>query len=62
MTSLDLAYSYTARPAPHGGVTAGLAALALLLLIGLPALLAPAPEPGAAQQLDWHGNAAALVP
>ncbi|AWI83488.1 hypothetical protein CEW88_07250 [Alloyangia pacifica] len=55
MTSLDLAYSCTRRPAISGGFGAIIAALALVVLLGLPALTAP--ERGAAT-LDWHGNSA----
>ncbi|WP_353472199.1 hypothetical protein PVT71_12940 [Salipiger sp. H15] len=55
MTSLDLAYSYTHRPAVRGGHASLWAAIALLALVGLPALTAP--DPGAAP-IDWHGNAA----
>ena len=55
MTSLDLAYSYTHRPAANGGLGSTLAALALLVLLGLPALTAPTPDAAA---LEWHGNAA----
>ncbi len=55
MTTIDLAYSYTRRPASSGGFVSIIAALALFALLGLPALTAP--ETGAAS-LDWHGNAA----
>ncbi|MCT4369355.1 hypothetical protein CLG85_002950 [Yangia mangrovi] len=55
MTSLDLAYSYTRRPAISGGFGAILAALALFVLLGLPALTAP---DRSAATLEWHGNAA----
>ncbi|MBE9638025.1 hypothetical protein [Salipiger mangrovisoli] len=55
MSSLDLAYSYTHRPAVTGGFGSIVAALALLALLGLPALTAPETDAAA---LDWHGNAA----
>ncbi|UWQ39897.1 hypothetical protein K3718_09855 [Leisingera aquaemixtae] len=56
MTSLDFSAAKTAGTAPHRGMIPLLAAAALLLLLGLPALLAPAPQQ---DLLDWHGNSAA---
>ncbi len=55
MATLDLAYSYTHRPAARGGTASLWAAIALLALLGLPALTAPERE---AAPLEWHGNAA----
>ncbi|SNR57902.1 hypothetical protein [Puniceibacterium sediminis] len=59
MTTLDL---HIARPThtsvDRSTVTAVLTAVALVLLMGVPALIAPASEIAAD---GWHGNAAASV-
>lgn len=57
MTTLDLTPAKSAGFAPLGGLIPLLAAGALLVLVGLPALLAPAPG---AEPQDWHGNSAAV--
>ncbi|WP_154665025.1 hypothetical protein [Leisingera daeponensis] len=57
MTALDFSAAKTAAAAPYRGMIPLLAAAALLLLLGLPALLAPDPQQ---DLLDWHGNSAAV--
>ncbi|WP_027237382.1 hypothetical protein [Leisingera caerulea] len=57
MTALDLSPAKTAGAAPFRKLIPLLAAAALLVLFGLPALMAPAP---AQNPLDWHGNSAAV--
>ncbi len=56
MTTLDLFASRPVR-ADRGSLAAALTALALLILLGLPAALAPDPGAGALAP-DWHGNVA----
>lgn len=57
MTALEFSAAKTAGAAPFHGLIPLLAAAALLVLLGLPALLAPAPQQ---ELLDWHGNSAAV--
>lgn len=57
MTVLDLSPEKTRGFAVSRGVIPVIAAALLLLLAGLPALMAPEPK---AKSLDWHGNSAAV--
>lgn len=57
MTALDFSPAKSAGAAPFRKLIPLLAAAALLVLLGLPALLAPAPPQ---ELLDWHGNSAAV--
>ncbi|MFS4583097.1 hypothetical protein [Phaeobacter sp. C3_T13_0] len=55
MTALDVHSINTANSHSTGGSAPILAAAALLILLGVPALLAPASN---ASIPDWHGNSA----
>ncbi|OED47895.1 hypothetical protein [Leisingera sp. S232] len=58
MTILDLSPAKTHGLTVSRGLIPVLAAVLLLLLLGLPALMAPDSK---AKPLDWHGNSAALT-
>ncbi|MFV1592995.1 hypothetical protein VWZ88_11065 [Phaeobacter sp. JH20_36] len=57
MTALTPCETSPLALACPGSSAAGLAAVALVLVLGLPALMAPSPQ-GATP--DWHGNSATL--
>lgn len=57
MTALDHSPAEPAGVTPFRGMIPLLAAAALLVLLGLIALLAPAPQQ---DPLDWHGNSATV--
>lgn len=57
MTVLDLSPAKTGGFTLSRGLIPVLAAALLLVLIGLPALMAPEQQAG---QLDWRGNSAAV--
>ncbi|MFY0309332.1 hypothetical protein ACFMBG_05480 [Leisingera sp. D0M16] len=59
MTVFDLSPAQTTGITPYRGMIPLLAAVALLVLLGLPALMAP---PAQENPQDWHGNSAAAQP
>ncbi|APG46749.1 hypothetical protein [Phaeobacter porticola] len=57
MTVLDMFPSKISRSRLSGGLLPVIAAVALLTVLGLPALLTPIPQ---TEQLDWRGNSASV--